>query len=1187
MTKRHPNHGLNTHVQSSSCPYFKQQGTFTCISKWIGWCVVVLTGRMIDSEMKDAETRGQDTPGNMEDQKDTIGRNDVQSAPMTPTGSHSKDPLKGQFEWTIEKYSELPERQTSETFEIGGYYWNLLLFPRGNQTAKGQHVSLYLAVAEPGDDDEIMQEQHASFKRSAKFDLAIVDQLNGKRDIRKSARHSFTPDQNDWGFTTFAPLKDLTEEHGLCVNDKVVIRVDVNVVPFDEYEEFDSRKETGFVGLKNQGATCYMNSLLQTLYNVNQFRKAVYKLPTSEDEKPSESMELALQSVFHMLQFTKGPVSTKDLTCSFGWDTMDAFQQHDVQELNRILCDRLEEKMKGTRVEGTINKLFEGHFTNYIECIHIDYTSVRREAFQDLQLVVKGCGNIYDSFDEYCQVEVLEGENQYEAEGHGKQDAKRGVLFESLPPVLNIQLRRFEFDFERMMMIKVNDKHEFYEEIDLDRKDEDGNPRYLSSTADKTVSNKYKLLAVLVHSGGIHGGHYYAFIRPDGQSWLKFDDETVTKATKEQALDDNWGGTPEVVQGTFGNQPRVRFSNAYMLVYVRESEWDSIMCEVTEDDISEHIRARLRAEEEAKERQWKEKAEAHLYTTVSVATDRALKRQIGSSVFFDLVDFNDVDVSLKLPKKAKFSEVQHAVEEHVGVKPDNQRYWKFVSRKNHTSRPQVHVHVGEENLISDLQDHRAIRQGETTRVNLYVECLPEDKDLHVPACSTSMSVFFKRYYPDTKKTPPRLEYLKQAVISRTVPLEDMVESIKKIAGIAPNEDILLYEEVKSEPVVMITELDDLGKSGSGLELDDGDIFIVQTVCKDDNAKFPTAIDFLQDVKNRATLLLKPLSASSDKEEKAGTFTLEMKRDSVYDDISKSVAEHLKLDHPLKVRFTGQSLYTTAPKNQPFKYDQRFTLKDMCRGVSGIAAQHVLYYEVINLPLPEFERLVTHRVAIHNAKHEDIATVTVTVPKDSTVQDLLDLVKTESKGKISSDAHLRILEIYQWKIWQVFDPKCKVEEHLDSNPWYLRAEVIPDSQVDLEQDGQLHVHCLQVEEREQPEGKANLAFPFSDPFLMNISKTETVGQLKQRVQQEMQIPDKEFATWKVVLVTSLMALEPLDDDVVIADKLNPTDMSPARLYGHFDRAAIGFCHENKNPRRTNAHNHRSTNTFAQDRALKIK
>lgn len=49
------------------------------------------------------------------------------------------------------------------------------------------------------------------------------------------------------------------------------------------------------------------------------------------------------------LQFGKTPVSTKDLTQSFGWDTSDAFQQHDVQELNRILCDRLEEKMKVSR----------------------------------------------------------------------------------------------------------------------------------------------------------------------------------------------------------------------------------------------------------------------------------------------------------------------------------------------------------------------------------------------------------------------------------------------------------------------------------------------------------------------------------------------------------------------------------------------------------------------------------------------------------------------------------------------------------------------------------------------------------------------------------------------------------------------------------------------------------------------
>lgn len=103
---------------------------------------------------------------------------------------------------------------------------------------------------------------------------------------------------------------------------------------------YDSRKETGYVGLKNQGATCYMNSLLQTLYNINQFRKvghgggqatasglcrpwrahiraakstgrpplvclrpqAVYHMPTSEDDDPAKSMPLALQSVFYKVR---------------------------------------------------------------------------------------------------------------------------------------------------------------------------------------------------------------------------------------------------------------------------------------------------------------------------------------------------------------------------------------------------------------------------------------------------------------------------------------------------------------------------------------------------------------------------------------------------------------------------------------------------------------------------------------------------------------------------------------------------------------------------------------------------------------------------------------------------------------------------------------------------------------------
>lgn len=1088
-------------------------------------------------------------------------------------GLTTESALKGQYVWKIENYSKLPERVESDVFEIGGYQWNLLMFPQGNQSTKNQHMSLYLAVAKfPGEDQDDMQ-------RGAQFVLTVIRQKEGGDHgvlPPKDARHTFTADANDWGFTSFAPLHMLLDPgNGYCVDDTVIIKVDVTVGIYDDPYPMDSRKETGFVGLRNQGATCYMNSLLQTLYNINEFRKAVYGLPTSEDERPSESMPLALQSVFHMLQFTDGPVSTKDLTSSFGWDTMDAFQQHDVQELNRILCDRLEEKMKGTKVEGTINKLFEGQFTNYIECINIDYKSIRKEAFQDLQVVVKGCKNIYDSFDEYCQVEVLDGENQYEAEGHGKQDARKGGLFESMPPVLNLQLRRFEFDFERMMMVKVNDRHEFYSEIDLDVVDPDtGALKYFSSTADKAVRNKYKLLAVLVHSGGIHGGHYYAFIRPDGTNWIRFDDETVTKATEEQAIQENWG-TPEASAKPFGNQNRVRFSNAYMLVYVRESEWDSIMCDVTEDDISEHIRTRLRAEEEEKERRRKERAEAHLYTMVSVATDQDLKRQIGSSVFFDLVDTPSIDISLKLPKKAKFSEVQSAVTEKTGIAAGDQRFWEFINRDNGTKRPQNVLSVTDQSLISDLKGVRAMRQGETTKVNLYLEKLPPE-DVRVPLGDTTMCVFFKKYTPDNGSQKPTLEYVKQTILSRTMKFSHMVPTIKAICDIPEDQECEMYDEIRSSPQVMVEKID-VDSTAEDLNISDGDIIIVQSVCANDEAEFPTVRHFLADVKNRAEVIFKPLSPSSDKEDRENTFEITLCRNSPYDDVSKAVAEHLSLDHPLKIQFTGQSAFSSVPRTQPINYNQAYSLIDMCK--SGF----VLYYDIIDKPLPEFEKLVTHKVVLHDSKHDEMTSVTVTIPKDNTVQQLLDQVKEKAGEKIGADDVLRIMEIYQWQIWQVFDPKLLVEEYLESNTGHLRVEVVPDHQHDLDQEGRLHVQCLQVEEKEN---RPNQAYPFSDPFIMDISSSETVGELKERVQKEMQVSDEDFASWKVVLVTSLMSMEPLQDDVVIADKI--VDTGADKLYGRHSRAVIGFWHENKNPRRTHAHIHRPSGGYrGHERALKIK
>jgi hypothetical protein len=83
-------------------------------------------------------------------------------------------------------------------------------------------------------------------------------------------------------------------------------------------------------------------------------------MPTTENDMPSGSIPLALQSLFYKLQYSDNSVATKELTKSFGWDTYDSFMQHDVQELNRVLCEKLEDKMK---VNMTIMNY---HYTNLL-----------------------------------------------------------------------------------------------------------------------------------------------------------------------------------------------------------------------------------------------------------------------------------------------------------------------------------------------------------------------------------------------------------------------------------------------------------------------------------------------------------------------------------------------------------------------------------------------------------------------------------------------------------------------------------------------------------------------------------------------------------------------------------------------------------------------------------------------------
>ncbi|KAK6126581.1 hypothetical protein DH2020_039692 [Rehmannia glutinosa] len=1136
------------------------------------------------------------------------------------------EPQASRFTWTIENFTRLNMKKLySDVFVVGGYKWRVLIFPKGNNV---DYLSMYLDVADSAT-------LPYGWNRYAQFSLAVVNQMHSKYTIKKGARR--------WSLRLIASqARRFTQARsqiqrrtvpGYLVNDTCVVEADVAVRKVIDYWTYDSKKETGYVGLKNQGATCYMNSLLQTLYHLPYFRKAVYHMPTTENDNPTGSIPLALQSLFYKLQYNETSVATKELTKSFGWDTYDSFMQHDVQELNRVLCEKLEDKMKGTVVEGTIQKLFEGHHMNYIECINVDFKSTRKESFYDLQLDVKGCKDVYASFDKYVEVERLEGDNKYHAEEHGLQqvndvslaggewlfyklkfelcvwivmealqsssygdakilfhlkntDAKKGVLFIDFPPVLQLQLKRFEYDFMRDTMVKINDRYEFPLELDLDR----DNGKYLSPEADRSVRNLYMLHSVLVHSGGVHGGHYYAFIRPTlSDQWYKFDDERVTKEDVKRALEEQYGGEEELPQTNpgYNNTPFkfTKYSNAYMLVYIRVSDKDKIICDVDEKDIAEHLRIRLKKEQEEKEDKRRYKAQAHLYTIIKVilqngnsqvARDEDLKEQIGKDIYFDLVDHDKVR-NFRIQKQMPFNLFKEEVAKEFGIPVQFQRFWIWAKRQNHTYRPNRPLTPQEEaqtwmaNLTWIEIKVGALREvsnkAHNAELKLFLE-VERGQDLNlVPPPEKNKEdilVFFKLYDPIKEE----LRYVGRFFVKSSGKPIEILTKLNELAGFAPDQEIELFEEIKFEPTVMCERLDKRATFRFS-QIEDGDIICFQKRLPPENEeqiRFPDVPSFLEYVKNRQIVHFRALEKPKDDE-----FCLELAKNHTYDDVVERVAQHLGLDDPSKLRLTPHNCYSQQPKPNPIKYRSVDHLLDMLVHYNQIS--DILYYEVLDIPLPELQCLKTLKVAFHHATKDEAIVFNIRLPKPSTVGDVLNEIKAKVELSHPS-AELRLLEVFYHKIYKIFPLHEKIE-NINDQYWTLRAEEVSMYKllfpalklaislylfIDATYDSNL-LALPQIPEEEKnlgPNDRLIHVYHFTKESAQN-QVGETLAEVKARIQKKLQVADEEFSKWKFAFM-ALGRPEYLEDSDVVSSRFQRRD-----VYGAWEQY-LGLEHSDTTPKR---------------------
>nr|XP_046179575.1 ubiquitin carboxyl-terminal hydrolase 40-like [Oncorhynchus gorbuscha] len=277
------------------------------------------------------------------------------------------------------------------------------------------------------------------------------------------------------------------------------------------------RGRVNLSGIKNQGGTCYLNSLLQTLFFTPEFREELFSLGPKElgcleeKDKPEAKVRvipLELQRLFaRLLLVDQQSASTTDLTDSFGWNNSEESRQHDVQELNRILFSALEHSLVDTSGSAFIQRLYHGTTVNSILCKECGNISQRQEDFLDLTVCVRGvCGLEGALWDMFVEEEMFEGSNLYRC---GQCDqlvtAAKSAKLRKLPPFLTVSLLRFNFDFARCERYKETGRYTFPLTINL--------KPFCEQTEDEDSEYSYELFSVIIHKGGCYGGHYHVYIK--------------------------------------------------------------------------------------------------------------------------------------------------------------------------------------------------------------------------------------------------------------------------------------------------------------------------------------------------------------------------------------------------------------------------------------------------------------------------------------------------------------------------------------------------------------------------------------------------------------------------------------------------------------------------------------------------
>ncbi|KAJ4363592.1 hypothetical protein N0V83_009888 [Neocucurbitaria cava] len=333
------------------------------------------------------------------------------------------------------------------------------------------------------------------------------------------------------------------------------------------------RSSTGYVGLYNPRAICYMNSLLTQLFMNLNFRRFMLSLEVQE-ASGSQKLLFETQKLFTQMQLSfrrsTDPRSFAACVRNLEQTPIDISIQMDADEFYNLLFDQWEAQLVKEEHKQRFRSFYGGQTLNQIKSKECEHVSERSEPFFAVQCDVQGKANLHESLQAFVRGDVMEGDNKYKCESCGGKfvDAVKRTCLKEVPDNLIFHLKRFEFDLNDFSRRKIYDHFEFPPSIDISAYHVD----HLSDPSKPCQEDMFDLVGVLVHTGNCENGHYYSYIRerpsPTGgtTTWVEYDDSNVGPFDPADIAQKAFGGATDEIYGR-----TMKNYSAYMLFYERRT----------------------------------------------------------------------------------------------------------------------------------------------------------------------------------------------------------------------------------------------------------------------------------------------------------------------------------------------------------------------------------------------------------------------------------------------------------------------------------------------------------------------------------------------------------------------------------------------------------------------------------------